>query len=990
LLSGVSRAPTAILSVLAVLATTLVAAAPAQAVTGELFFSEYVEGSSNNKAIEIFNGTGADVPLTGYSIDIYSNGRTGTPSTTRNLAGTIANGDVFVGAHSSADLVILAVADETLGSGVYAFNGNDALVLRKGATVLDSIGQVGNDPGTEWGTGLTSTADNTLRRKPTVLAGDTDTTNAFNPADEWDGYAQNTFAGLGSHTVNENETAPTVSATSPANNATDVPAGSNLTVTFNETVNADATSFAVSCVLSGDHPVTVTGGTTTYTLDPATSFTPDENCTLRVIGASVSDVDADDPPDKMAADHTVAFRVAGPGPCEVTPTHEIGAVQGEGDVSPIAGQDVTVRGVVVGDLPSFSGFYLQDVDGDGTAASSDGIFVFRSGAAVNLGDEVAVRGRVGEFNSVTQVSPSPSNVQVCNETPQPLPAPALLDLPSSDQEREPFEAMLVAPADVLTVSEVFNLTSFGELMLSEDGVLVQPTELARPGSPEAAAIAAANVKRRIILDDGLSPRVSVTTRPYLSPTTPVRVGDKLTFTAPTVLSYAFGNWRLQPSDGTAEGTFAPQNTRPAAPDEVGGDIQVAAFNVLNYFLTWPNPPGRGADNSAEFEKQAGKIVPAIEALGAEVVTLMEIEDTASTGYGAESPDDNNPDEALADLVRRLNLAAGYDKWSYVPMPDELLALSRDAIRNGIIFQNGVVQPVGEPVGLVDETVWFNAREPIAQTFAKDGDKFTVIANHFKSKSPGSPTGDNIDSRDGQGQWNGDRTRQAESLALFTEELRDQTGDQDVLIMGDLNAYTEEDPIEKLRTYGFTDLGSQFDADRYSYVFNSLSGSLDHAMATSELTAKVTDVAHWNINAVESFAYQYVGDPALYATNPYRSSDHDPLVLGIDLEERCNGLLPTIRGTNGSDVITGTKGPDVIMGLGDNDMIDGSNADDVVCGGAGDDTVRGSNGNDHVNGGLGNDTVLGGNGDDQLIGGPGTDLLDGGRGVNTLEQDGAES
>ena len=112
---------------------------------------------------------------------------------------------------------------------------------------------------------------------------------------------------------------------------------------------------------------------------------------------------------------------------------------------------------------------------------------------------------------------------------------------------------------------------------------------------------------------------------------------------------------------------------------------------------------------------------------------MEIEDTDSTGYG-----DGTPDQAVADLVGALNAAAGFDKWAYVPLPDELLAVDRDVIRNAIIYQNDVVQPVGDPVGLVDESVWFNAREPIAQTFVKDGDRFTVVANHFKSKSDSTP------------------------------------------------------------------------------------------------------------------------------------------------------------------------------------------------------------------------------------------------------------
>jgi uncharacterized protein len=174
------------------------------------------------------------------------------------------------------------------------------------------------------------------------------------------------------------------------------------------------------------------------------------------------------------------------------------------------------------------------------------------------------------------------------------------------------------------------------------------------------------------------------------------------------------------------------------------------------------------------------------------------------------------------------------------------------------------------------------------------------------------------------------------------------------------------------------------------VFNALSGSLDHAMSTDALTGKVTGLAHWNINAVESFAYQYDGDPALFEENPFRSSDHDPLVLGINLEERCAGLTPTIRGTDGPNVLTGTTKPDVIMGLGGADVIRGGNDDDVICGGAGDDNLRGENGVDTLLGGFGDDVLSGGTGDDSLIGGPGTDVLNGDSGVNQLQQEGPES
>ncbi len=672
-----------------------------------------------------------------------------------------------------------------------------------------------------------------------------------------------------------------------------------------------------------------------------------------------------------------------PDPCELTPTHEIGDVQGSAASTPLAGQPVTVRGIVVGDVPGFSGFYLQDPDGDRNAATSDGVFVF-SGVAVDLGDTVAATGEAQEFRGQTQISAGTAVGLCADGSAADLPSAAPLDLPAGDAERERLEGMRVQPVDALTVSEVFDLTNFGELTLSEGGLLVQPTELARPGS-EAQRIAAENLLRRIVLDDARTARVSVTVRPYLSPTTPVRVGDRLTFTEPLVLGYGFDQWRLQPADGTPEGVFASTNTRPAAPAPVGGDVQVAAFNVLNYFLTFTGPNARGAANAEQFERQTGKIVPAIEALGAETVTLMEIEDTDSTGY---SP--GNADAALADLVRRLNTAAGYEKWAFVPLPDALYGVDRDVIRNAIIYQPGVVQPVGRPVGLVDESVWDNAREPIAQTFSQDGDAFTVVANHFKSKSPGAPTGDNVDTGDGQGQWNGDRVRQAGSLAEFADRLRRRSGDPDVLLLGDFNAYTQEAPIERLRDAGFVDLGEILDSGRYSYVFDDQSGSLDHALASRALTRKVTDLTHWNINAVESFAYQYDGDPALYAPDPYRSSDHDPLLLGIDLRERCRGQRPTIVGTSRGDVLRGTNRPDVIMGLGGGDTIIGSNGEDVICGGAGDDLLLGGNGDDRLLGGFGDDRLLGENGDDLLIGGPGDDDLRQGRGSGEAVQEGPAS
>ena len=180
----------------------LLAVAPvAGAQPADLFFSEYIEGSSNNKALEIYNGTGAAINLAtgGYNIQMHFNGNP-VATLTINLTGTVVPGDVYVVAQASANAAILAQADQTNGSGW--FNGDDAVVLRKGTTVLDVIGQIGFDPGTEWGTGLISTADNTLRRSATTCAGDPIGSDIFVPATQWEGFATDTFGGLGAHTAN--------------------------------------------------------------------------------------------------------------------------------------------------------------------------------------------------------------------------------------------------------------------------------------------------------------------------------------------------------------------------------------------------------------------------------------------------------------------------------------------------------------------------------------------------------------------------------------------------------------------------------------------------------------------------------------------------------------------------------------------------------------------------------------------------------------------
>lgn len=181
----------------------------------DLFFSEYVEGSSQNKAIEIYNPTSSSIDLSDYSVERYSNGATTfSAGGVTILSGMLASGDVFVltnGETDSAaqfgfcDPILIALGDMAEPNGSYPtpmhMNGNDAIVLTKNGEIIDVFGKVGEDPGTAWSdpTGTWWTNDHTLIRKSTVLKGDANGLDAFDPSLEWDSLPENTWSNLGAH-----------------------------------------------------------------------------------------------------------------------------------------------------------------------------------------------------------------------------------------------------------------------------------------------------------------------------------------------------------------------------------------------------------------------------------------------------------------------------------------------------------------------------------------------------------------------------------------------------------------------------------------------------------------------------------------------------------------------------------------------------------------------------------------------------------------------
>ncbi len=857
----------------------------AEAAAADLFFSEYIEGSSFNKALEIYNATGASVNLgsLGYNVQYFANGST-SATLTINLTGSVANGDVYVLAQSQADPLILAQADQTNTSTSW-YNGNDAVVLRRGTTVVDVIGQIGTPfPSTEWGTGLTSTADNTLRRKASICGGDTNSADTFDPAVQWDGFANNTFDGLGSHTSNcGSETAPAVASNSPAAGADEVALGSNVTVNFNEPVNASGNWFTISCTTSGLHTAAVSGGPSNFVLNPDGDFVFNETCTVTINASQVSDQDVNDPPDFMTANYQWSFST-GADPCTTSFT-SIPVIQGSTNVSPRVGEKHTVRGVVVGDFQdgnSFGGFYLQDPLGDNDVATSDGIFVFAPGSLdVAVGDEVAARGIVTEFNGLTEIG-SIAAVNRCGAG-SPV-AATTVDLPESvEGELERYEGMLVQFPETLTVSELFNLGRFGEVMLSADGRLIQPTNFLAPsnvpGSPAQQEFDSI-LRRKILLDDGLNIQ-NPNPIPYLGPDNTRRLGDTVAGLT-GILDFRFSEYRVQP---TVAPVFTSANPRPAAPEAVGGNIKVASSNVLNYFNGngtgldgGPGgfPTSRGASNLAEFQRQRAKIIASLTTINADVLGVIEME---NDGGGASS--------AVQDLVNGMNAATAPGTYAFLVGQNP----GTDLIQNVIIYKPARVTPVGPAVNDVDtdgDDAWIGARNPLAQTFQSNanGEKFTFIVNHFTSKGcSASDIGPDADQGDGQGCDNQSRINQATRLLYFIEQVKAAAGDPDVLVMGDLNAYGAEDPINILTDGGLVNEIERFVEQPYSYVFQALTGYLDHALATATMDAQVTGVTEWHINADEPTVLDYNTEfktQDLYQPTPYRSSDHDPVIVGLDL------------------------------------------------------------------------------------------------------------
>jgi predicted extracellular nuclease len=879
------------LTVLAALMAGLSAsalAAPGDVVISQVYGAGGNSGATiKNDYIELFNRSNAAVNLSGWSVQYASS--TGSSWAVTQLSGTILPGQYYLVQEAAGTGGSASLPQPDASGNLAMAGGAGKVALTNSVTALSGTNPtsgalqdvVGYGSGTNFfeGTGPTGTLSATLA----ALRADGGCTDSNNNAADF-----------------------TTAAPSPRNSASPYklcsgggtnpdPVAQPIVLNCPASISGRAGT-AFSGILRASDPDSIVNGA---------SITGGARAGISLTGFTPAGADGGSASASLSIDASVA---GGSYPVAVTFTNDdgqsgsctvnvlvsgeqtISQLQGSGAASPFNNTVQTTTGVITKLLSS--GYYIQDPQGDGDPTTPDAIYVYTGSASApgKLGDLVRVTGTVTEYTptgaprSYTEIKDVTASANL--GTGQAV-NPINVVLGAEDLRR--YEGMLVRFSGGLTVNGNGYLGDRGELVLG-NGRLETPTNRYRPNTPEAIALAAANERNMVVLDDN-----SFTTPahiPYLGQDGTVRAGDTVNDLV-GVLDFGAtgggGGWyKLQPTETP---TFSRTNPREAAPTVAAGNVRVASANVLNFFTTFTNGSDvtgasgqgckignstsagncRGADNMAEFVRQRDKIVGELKAMDADAVGLMEIQ--------------NNGDVAVGYLVNALNAATAAGTYAYVPQPP---ATGTDAIRVAMIYKPSKLTLVG---GAMSDNDSINNRPPMAQTFKvnSNGAKFSLIVNHLKSKGSCGGGAGNTDSGDGQGCWNATRVQQAQRLATyFIPAVVAASGDNDVLAVGDFNSYGHEDPINYLTGTGMVNELERFvrpNGTPYSYVFDGMSGYLDHALASSALDPQVVGVTEWHNNADEPEAIDYnIGDTAddPYVNNAFRASDHDPVVVSLNL------------------------------------------------------------------------------------------------------------
>lgn len=949
----------------------------------DLIISEYIEGSSFNKALELFNGTGAAINLTGYRVLVYFNGST-TPSFNVALTGTVAAGDVFVLAQATANALILAQADQLTSASW--FNGDDAIVLVKNVTtanplgeVVDSIGQIGVDPGTEWGSGLTSTADNTIVRDPSITSGDTNASDAFNPATQWIGFATDTFGGLGAHATNgeprytitalsadkpegdSGVTQYTFTVTRPSGAAAEDVAFTT-SVAGSQPADADPDDFAVGVFPSGTVSFAVGETSKILTIDVTGDLSAEVNESFTV---TLGVIDSPSAQGVIRNDDVVLTQIAD--------------IQGAAHTSPLVGVTVSALGIVT--AVASNGFWIQDPTPDADARTSDGIFIFTSrapAAGIVAGAEVRVTGLVTEFfpNSQTTADLSLTEISIGTTGSVQLTgnfgtiAPTLVGvgglLPPTEiygddgdifdpatqglDFWESLEGTLVTLNDAVAAGPSDTNTSFNdtEVFVTLDGAASGVT----PSGGVVVTATDFNPERIAVQED----------RRTFDNNFTANVGDRLGDVTGVVnyTSGAYYELLATSSFAVTPGGIAREVTTNLVAGE--NQLTIASYNAEN--LTFGNP-------QAKFDEIAIQIVTGLRS--PDIIALQEVQDDSGAANDGTVVSTLTLDKLVAAIT-----AAGGPTYSYVYISPingmdggqpggnirqvflyndarvdlaagaiggstEAIGVSDDGGEADLSLAVGRIDPTNEAFNRSSILDYSASRKPLVAEFIFNGESVFVINNHFASKIGDDPLfGANqppIEETEAQ------RIAQAKIVADFVAQILAIDPDANLAVVGDLNDFPFSDSVQTIDQAGLTNLSDLLPVnERYDYVFQGNSQQLDNILVSDNLGEDAAfDVLHVNAE----FAVQ--------------TSDHDPMVARLNIAK---GLV--VAGGNGADVVLGGVGNDFLDGGNGADRIEGGNGKDVLMGGRGDDVLLGGNAADKLFGGRGEDRLTGGAGSDLFV------------------------
>jgi predicted extracellular nuclease len=860
----------------------------------DIVISEYRTRGPNggsDEFIELRNKSSSPVDISGWRVN--ASNAAGTVGTRATIpAGTVlAAGCAYLLTNTSTSGGPYSgptPGDQTYSTGITDDGGIGVLRAAPDTTIVDQVGQSTGSAYKE-GTPLAPTPSNLNQSyERTGKTQDTDNNSAdftYQTTAEPENRASACAGPPG-------DAAPSVASTTPPNNATNIPTSSDISITFSEPVSVSAATFSIDCAASGDHAFALSGGPTTYTLNPTADFAQGETCTVVTDAEGVSDADTNDPPDNMAGDHSFSFSTTPIGGLRIRD------LQGASHVSPFDGRFVAgVPGVVT--AVAGNGFYYQDPSPDGSVATSEAIFVFTSSApTVVVGETVLVGGQVQEFRPGCFPSCDPLSGGFDNLSTTEIVSPAVTVTGTAALPPATIIGLFgrIPPTTVIDNDATGNVETSGSFDPTTDGIdFYESLEAMHVRLNAAIAVGPTNDFGEIPVLGDLGVLASIRTfragiviRPNdfnpervhlddaLTPGTPLmKVRDIFRGPLVGVMDYSFGNFKFLPKSWPD--VFSGGLQREQTSSQSQRELAVATFNVENL-----DP----LDPAAKFAALAGLIVNNLRS--PDLIALEEVQDNNGPVNDAVT----DASLTYSALIAAIQAAGGptYQFRQVDPVDDQDGGEPGGNIRVGFLFRTDrglsfVDRPGGTPStpnavdagpggdpqlrfspGRIDpaNAAFVASRKPLAGEFRFRGETLFVIANHFNSKGGDDPLFGRFQPpvRITEVQ----RHQQAQVVNDFVDDILALDRRANVVVLGDLNDFEFSETLEIVKGGVLRNLVDFLPKpERYTYVFEGNSQVLDHILVSGALFGgHEFDVVHVN------------------AEFPDQQSDHDPSVARLEL------------------------------------------------------------------------------------------------------------